>query len=265
LTGHEVNELAWYLYLAVIAAGFAAGFINTLAGSGSLITLPLLIFLGMPANVANGTNRVGILMQNVVAVGSFRHQRVLDLRGGLMLSAPAIVGSVLGAQIAVNLNEQVMRTVIGALMVVMLVVILIRPKRWLEGHGEVENHRLSWSQILIFFAIGVYGGFIQAGVGIFLLAGLVLSAGYELVRGNAVKNLIVLLFTVSALIVFLINDQVVWVIGLIMGIGNMLGAWVASRMAVERGAPFVRWVLIAVVAASGAKLLGVFDLVGRML
>jgi len=264
LAGHEVNELAWYLYLAVIAAGFAAGFINTLAGSGSLITLPLLIFLGLPANVANGTNRVGILLQNVVAVGSFRHQRVLDLRGGLMLSAPAIVGSVLGAQIAVNLNEQVMRTVIGALMVVMLVVILIRPKRWLEGRGEVENHRLTWSQVLIFFAIGVYGGFIQAGVGIFLLAGLVLSAGYELVRGNAVKNLIVLLFTVSALTVFLINDQVVWVIGLIMGIGNMLGAWVASRLAVERGAPFVRWVLIGVVAVSGAKLLGVFDLVGRM-
>jgi uncharacterized membrane protein YfcA len=259
-----MTELAWYLYVAVVAAGFAAGFINTLAGSGSLITLPLLIFLGLPANVANGTNRVGILLQNVVAVGSFRHQRVLDLRGGLMLSAPAVVGSVLGAQIAVNLNEEVMRTVIGALMVVMLAVILIRPRRWLEGRGEEENHHLTWIQVLVFFAIGVYGGFIQAGVGIFLLAGLVLSAGYDLVRANAVKVLIVLCFTVSALIVFIINGQVVWAIGLIMGLGNMLGAWVAARMAVERGAPFVRWVLIAVVAVSGAKLLGVFDWVGQL-
>ena len=258
-------DLAWYLYVAVIAAGFAAGFINTLAGSGSLITLPLLIFLGLPANVANGTNRVAILMQNVVGVGSFRRQGVLDLRGGLMLAAPAVVGSVLGAQIAVNLNEEVMRTVIGVLMVVMLAVILIRPRRWLEGRGEVKNHRLTWDQALIFFGIGVYGGFIQAGVGIFLLAGLVLSAGYDLVRGNAVKVLIVLCFTVSALIVFVINGQVVWAIGLILGIGNMLGAWVAARLAVERGAAFVRWVLIAVVAVSGAKLLGVFDLVGRLL
>ncbi|GAB4534558.1 MAG: sulfite exporter TauE/SafE family protein [Anaerolineae bacterium] len=251
--------MAWYLYLAVIAAGFAAGFINTLAGSGSLITLPLLIFLGLPANVANGTNRVGILLQNVVAVGSFRQQRVLDLRGGLLLSIPAIIGSVLGAQIAINLNEEMMRRTIGALMIVMLIVILIRPKRWLEGRGEVENQRLTWVQVLIFFAIGVYGGFIQAGVGIFLLAGLVLGAGYDLVRANAVKVLIVLCFTVSALLVFLVNKQVVWSIGLILAVGNMSGAWVASRMAVERGAPFVRWVLIAVVAISGAKLLGVFD------
>jgi uncharacterized membrane protein YfcA len=256
--------LAWYLYLAVVAAGFVAGFINTLAGSGSLVTLPLLIFVGLPANVANGTNRVGVLLQNVVGVGSFRQQNVLDIRGGLMLAAPAVVGSILGAQIAVNLDEQMMRRTIGALMIVMLVVILIRPRRWLEGRGEVLDGRPAWTQLLIFFAIGIYGGFIQAGVGIFLLAGLVLGAGYDLVRANAVKLLIVLCFTVSAIIVFLLNRQVVWGVGLILAVGNMLGAWVASRMAVERGAAFVRWVLIAVVVVSGAELLGVFELVRRL-
>lgn len=256
--------MAWYLYLAVIAAGFAAGFINTLAGSGSLITLPLLIFLGLPANVANGTNRIGILLQNVVGVGSFHRQRVLDLRGGLILSTPAVIGSVLGAQIAVNLDETMMRRTIGALMIVMLGVILVQPKRWLEGRPEAMHQRPSWMQVLIFFAIGIYGGFIQAGVGIFLLAGLVLSAGYDLVRANAVKVLIVLCFTLFALIVFLVNGQVQWAMGLILAIGNMLGAWVAARMAVERGAPFVRWLLIAVVVASAAELLGLFDLVARL-
>jgi uncharacterized membrane protein YfcA len=259
-----MTDLPWYFYLAIIAAGFGAGFVNILAGSGSLITLPLLIFLGLPANVANGTNRVAIVMQNVVGVSSFQRRGVLDLRAGLLLAAPAVIGSILGAQIAVNLNEEVMRTVIGALMVFMMVVILIRPNRWLEGRGEVENHRLTPIQILIFFAIGVYGGFIQAGVGIFLLAGLVLSVGYDLVRGNAVKVFIILCLTAAALVVFILNDQVVWAIGLILGIGNMLGAWVAARLAVERGATFVRWVLIAVVAVSGAKLLGVFDWVGQL-
>ena len=256
--------MAWYLYLAVVAAGFAAGFINTLAGSGSLITLPLLIFLGLPANVANGTNRVGILLQNAVAVSSFRRQKVLDLRGGLMLSAPAVLGSILGAQIAVNLDEQTMRRTIGALMVVMLILMLARPNRWLEGRTQMISQRPAWTQLLVFFAIGMYGGFIQAGVGIFLLAGLVLGAGYDLVRANAVKNFIVLLFTVSALMVFLLNDQVVWSIGLIMGLGSMLGAWVAARMAVERGAAFVRWVVIVVVVVSSAELLGVFDWVARL-
>ncbi len=256
--------MEWYLYPAVVAAGFVAGFINTLAGSGSLVTLPLLIFLGLPANVANGTNRVAIFLQNVVGVSSFRQQKVLDLRGGLMLAAPAIVGAIVGAQIAVNLNETVMRRTIGALMVVMLVVIFVRPKRWLEGRPEAEIQHSGWQQWLVFFGIGLYGGFIQAGVGIFLLAGLVLSAGYDLVRANAVKVLIVLCFTLFALAVFVINDQVVWGIGLILAVGNMLGAWVAARMAVKRGAAFVRWLLIAVVIVSAAQLLGLVDLVRQL-
>ena len=166
--------MEWYMYLVIIAAGAAAGFINTLAGSGSLITLPLLIFLGLPANVANGTNRVAILLQNVVGVSSFHRQGVMDWRGGLWLALPASLGAIVGAQIAVNLNEEVMRRTIGALMVVMLVVIIVRPNRWLVGRPEMQQRRPSWTQALIFFGIGIYGGFIQAGVGIFLLAGLVL-------------------------------------------------------------------------------------------
>jgi hypothetical protein len=260
--------LAWYLYPAAIAAGFVCGFINTLAGSGSLVTLPLLIFMGLPANVANGTNRVGILLQNVVGVGSFRQQKVLDLRGGFLLAAPAVVGSILGAQIAVNLDELTMRRTIGTLMIVMLIVILVRPSRWLEGRPGAVHQHFDWRRMLlqwlIFFAIGVYGGFIQAGVGIFLLAALVLSVGYDLVWANAIKVLIVLCFTVSALLVFLVNGQVEWGIGLIVAVGNMLGAWAAARMAVERGAAFVRWVLIVVVIASAAELLGMFQLVARL-
>jgi uncharacterized membrane protein YfcA len=248
----------------VIAAGFGAGFINTLAGSGSLITLPLLIFLGLPANVANGTNRVGVLFQNVVSTGSFKQQQILDTRGGLILAAPAVLGSLLGAQIAVNLDEQLMRRTIGALMVVMLIVIFVRPKRWLVGRPEASQHRPSWIQILIFFAVGMYGGFIQAGVGIFLLAALVLSIGYDLVRANAVKVLIILCFTISALVVFIYNDQVLWGIGLLLAIGNSLGGWIAARMAVDRGAAFVRWILIAVVAVSAVVLLGLGDLIRQM-
>lgn len=253
--------MEWYLYPAVIAAGFLAGFINTLAGSGSLVTLPLLIFIGLPANVANGTNRIAILLQNVVGVSSFRQQKILDVRRGLMLAAPAVIGSIIGAQIAVNLDEEAMRRVIGAMMVVMLVVIIVRPNRWLEGRPEALMQYPSWIQLVTFFGIGVYGGFIQAGVGVFLLAGLVIGAGYDLVRANAVKVLIVLCYTAFALIVFVINDQVELSVGLVLAVGNMSGAWVASRMAVKRGAGFVRWLLIGVVIVSAFMLLGLFDLI----
>ena len=257
--------MEWYLYPALILAGFVCSFINIFAGSGSLVTLPLLIFIGLPANVANGTNRVGIVVQNIVAVRSFRQQQVLDLRGGLILSVPAVLGSLLGARLALNLDEQMMRFVIGCLMVVMLGVIIARPRRWLDGRRERLSRRPSWKQVLVVFLIGVYGGFIQAGVGIFLLAGLVLGIGYDLVRANAVKVLIILFTTTSALIVFALNQQVDWAIGLAMGSGNILGAWVAARTAVQRGAVFAHRLLVAIVIVSAANLLGLFDLVSNLL
>lgn len=256
--------MEWYLYPIIFAAGFASGYINTLAGSGSLITLPVLIFVGLPANVANGTNRLGSLFQAITAVGSFKQKRILDTRGGLILSVPAIVGSIIGAQIAVDLDEQLLRRTIGALMVAMVIVILIRPNRWLVGRPEAIQQRPNWMQLLLFFAIGVYGGFIQAGVGIFLLAGLVLSIGYDLVRANAIKMLIVLCFTLFALVVFIFNDQVWWGVGLLMAVGSGLGGWMASSMAVERGTVFVRWILIVVVLVSAAALLGLFDLIAGL-
>jgi uncharacterized membrane protein YfcA len=256
--------MAWYVYPAIIAAGFIAGFINTLAGSGSLITLPVLIFLGLPATVANGTNRVGILLQNIVGLGGFHRQDMLDLRGTIILGLPAIAGSLVGAQIAVNLDEEMMRRAIGLLMVVMLVVILVRPNRWLKGELTRLENWPGWSRMLLFFTIGIYGGFIQAGVGIFLLAGLVLGVGYDLVRANAIKVGIVLLFSISALLVFFINDQVDLFIGLILSVGHMLGAWVATQTAAQKGATWVRRLLIVVVAAAGANLLGVIEWVGGL-
>jgi uncharacterized membrane protein YfcA len=253
----------WYLYPLTILAGIIAGFINTLAGSGSLVTLPLLIFMGLPATVANGTNRVAILLQNVVGLNSFRQKKMLDTRRVISLGIPAVVGSILGAQIAVSMNELIMRRVIGVIMVIMLFVILLRPKRWLIGGLQEINYRPTPFQILIFFIIGVYGGFIQAGVGIFLLAGLVLGVGYDLVRANAVKVGIILFFTIFALAVFVTNNQVDWTIGFILAIGNMTGAWIGAKVAIERGAVWVRRLLIAVVIISALNLLGIFDWIGK--
>jgi uncharacterized membrane protein YfcA len=194
--------LPWYMYLAGIAAGFVCGWVNTLAGSGSLVTLPVLLAMGLPASVANGTNRIAIVLQNTVGVASFRQKQALDTRGGLLLAIPTAAGSLVGAQIALNLDESMMRRSIGALMVVMVIVVLVEPNRWLVGRPNAERHAPDWKLMLLFFCIGIYGGFIQAGIGIFLLAGLVLGVGYDLVRGNAVKVLVVLAQSIVALLVF---------------------------------------------------------------
>lgn len=253
----ETNVL---LFAAVPVVGFIAGFVNTLAGSGSLVTLPVLILLGLPANVANGTNRVGILVQNIVSVLTFRRRGALAFEGSARLVVPSVAGAILGAALAVDLDEALLNRTIGVLMIVMLGVIVLRPRRWLEAHADGSSIHYGW-QIPIYFAIGVYCGFIQAGAGIFLLAGLVLGSGFDLVRGNAMKNLIVLIVTVAALAVFIVNDQVRWGLGLLLASGNAAGAWVAAHMAMNRGAGFVRYVLIVIIALSAFALFTDYRLV----
>jgi len=241
------------LLAAMPVIGFVAGFINTLAGSGSLLTLPMLILLGLPANVANATNRVGVLCQGIVAVATFRQRGALPLGGSWQLIVPAVVGGIVGAELAVDLDEALMRQVIGVLMLVLLVVMLFKPERWIAEHEGRGQPRLL-VEVPLFFAIGVYGGFIQVSVGLLLLAGLVLGAGYNLVGANAMKNLIVLVLTAAALVVFVVNDQVQWTLGLLLGAGQAAGAWVAARVAIKRGAEFVRYVVIVIIVLSAAAL-----------
>ena len=241
------------LLAAVPVIGIVAGFINTLAGSGSLLTLPLLILLGLPANVANGTNRVGVTMQNIVAVSTFRRRGALPLAGTWKLLVPSVVGGIVGAMLAVDLDERLLRQTIAVLTLLLIGLMLLKPERFIATHAAPRQPRLL-VEVPLFFAIGVYGGFLQVSVGLFLLAGLVLGSGYELVGANAMKNLIVLLFTVAALVVFIIHDQVDWTLGLLLGAGQAVGAWVAAHFAVTRGAQFVRWAVIVIAVISAVSL-----------
>jgi uncharacterized membrane protein YfcA len=184
---------------------------------------------------------------------------VLDFKDGFKIGIPAVIGSLLGARIAVNLNDAVMEKVIGGLLILMFFLIILKPNRWLKGRGRQPSLHLAW-QAVIFFGVGIYGGFIQAGVGFFLLAGLVLGAGYELVRANALKVFIVLLYTPFALAVFILNDNVNYVFGFILAIGNMLGAFLGARVAVRWGAPAVRIFLLVALFFASLKLLGIFRL-----
>ena len=250
----EYITLPWEHVILVILTGILCGFINTLAGSGSLISLPILMFIGLPPNVANGTNRIGILFQNLVSTSSFHRQKVLDAPMGVRVAIPAILGSIVGAYIVLELPDRAVEITVGVVLFAMLVPILFKPRQWLLGKnmdGVKTNHAIRW---IIFFLIGAYGGFIQAGVGIFLLSALVLNAGYDLVRANALKVFINLIFTPFALAVFIWQGQIDLVAGITLAVGNMIGAWFASRWAVSWGPAFVRYVLIAVIVIAGGKL-----------
>jgi uncharacterized membrane protein YfcA len=252
--------MSWLEIIVLITSGVLVGFINTLAGGGSIISLSVLMFLGLPAGVANGTNRVAILIQSIAAVGSFKHQKVLDHKKGLWLAIPATLGSIFGAWIAVDLNEAIIEKSIAIVMLLMVFFILYKPESWLKGKIELQEKKVSISQMILFFFIGIYGGFLHMGVGYFLLAGIVLTAGFDLVKGNAIKNFIVLIWAPAILLVFIINDQVNFAYGLTHSIGNVAGALVASRMAVKKGSNFVRWVIIAVILLTVAEVFGLIDI-----
>lgn len=248
------------IIIALISSGLLVGFINTLAGGGTIISLSLLMFLGLPAPVANGTNRIAVLFQNLVAVRNFHKNGMFNSAKALWLGIPTVLGSVIGAKIAVHLNQSIIERAIAVVMIIMLIFIIADPNRWLRGNQMLMNRPLNWKTHAIFFIVGIYGGFIHVGVGYFILATLVLNCGYDLVKANAVKNLLVLLYVPFTLAVFVIQGQVMWKYGLIHAIGNIIGAYIASKYAVKWGAGFVRWVIVAVILFSVADLLNLIDI-----
>lgn len=246
-------------FFILITSGVAVGFINTLAGGGSTISLSVLMLLGLSPTMANGTNRIGIALQNIVSVGSFKQQGVLESRKGLLLSIPATLGSIIGAYIAVDINEAIFEKAMAVILMVMLGFTLFNPDKLIKEQTELVNKTLSWKQYVLFFFIGIYSGFIHIGVGYFLLAALILGAGYELVKANAVKVLIVLFTTPLSLAVFIWNDMIDYKMGFSLALGTSIGAIIASRMAVKRGAGFVRWVIVVVILLTAIHLFGIVD------
>lgn len=261
----ELTEVAWYMYPVILLAGLASGFINTLAGNGSAIVLPLLVTLGLPPTMANGTNRVGVIVQSLVGFLSFKKAGLVQMQGIWWLVSPAIVGAMIGAQIAVELNERSMNLSLGLLMIFLLVLVLIKPKQWLKDTSSFDIQRVkSPSTLVSMFLIGLHGGFLQAGVGVMLLAAMVLSAGFTVKRANGIKLLIVVGFTVPALLTFLYNGQIYWPFAILLTISQSLGALLAARFAIDSPKIniWVRRLLIVVILLGMMRFFSAFFYVG---
>ena len=248
----------------LIFAGFLVGFINTIAGSGTVITYSLFMMLGLPINFANGTIRLGVIMQTLVSTLNFKKHNALDWKKGFKLALPVVIGSVAGAQFAVEINEAIFEKIMAGVLFIMLIFIFYRPEHWLKNQMHKIQRKPTIYQLLVFFVIGVYGGFIHIGVGIFLLSTLVLNAGYDLVKANAIKVMIVFLYSPFALAIFMMNDQVHYGMGLISAIGNIFGGYVGSKMAISWGSSFVRWVLMVVIIAFSIYLLDIPAILKRL-
>ena len=240
-------------YLLLFLAGLIAGTLNVVAGGGSFLTLPVLIFLGLPPSIANGTNRVGILLQNVAAVTAFRRYGLFDRSALLWAAAPAVAGGALGAWLALSISDRAFQQTLALLMVVVTLWSLWSPH---TKASEETREQPARSPALLgagFFLTGIYGGFIQAGVGYLVLA-VTTAAGLDLVRGNSVKVLAILGMTAQALLIFAWQGRVDWLLGFVLAGGTILGGLLGARLTVLKGHRWLQRVVTVTIVVFAVKL-----------
>lgn len=214
-----------------ILGGLIAGVVNTLAGNGSAITLTVLTeVLGLPPNVANGSNRIGILAQSITSTYEFKRKGVFSFEQVKPIIWPFIAGALIGVYFAVTISNEGFRSVFGALLIVLLLVILLKPKRWLQPE-LFDVHLPMWTKYILYMILGFYGGFIQMGMGIFFLAVMVLLSNYNMTLANALKLVVVGSYTILVLIIFQYNGLVDWKLGGIVAIGQATGGWITANYA----------------------------------
>lgn len=241
-------------FILLIFIGFIAGSINVIAGGGSLLTLPVLIFLGLPSNIANGTNRIAIIIQNVFAVKGFQSKSVSSFPFSIYLAVSALIGAVVGASLAVDIKGELFNRILAVIMLLVVAYMIFKPNTKLKNITEQTTGKHLWLGVILFFFVGIYGGFIQAGTGFIIL--LILSSvnKLSLVKSNAIKVFVALIYSLSAVAVFAYNDSINWVYGFTLAIGNALGGWFVSRWSVKKGDNFIRIFLVIMIVVMAIKL-----------
>lgn len=241
--------------LLLLGLGLVSGFINVVAGGGSVLTIPALIFIGLEASVANGTNRIAILVQSGTAVIALWSEVKNNLKLYFQLAMLTIPGSIAGAFLAINVSNKFLEVIIGIVMILVIITIVYPVKK--VKNPEPEKTLSLKVQISLILA-GIYGGFLQIGIGFVLMAIFHRLMKYDLVRVNIMKVFVVSIFTLPALLIFILNGKVVLLPGLFLALGNAVGAWLSAKISLKRGEKFVRFFLIVAVILMSLQLLGVF-------
>jgi uncharacterized membrane protein YfcA len=250
-------DITWMGLLLLFGGGILAGVINTLAGNGSAITLSTLIFLGLPADWANATNRIGVIAQTTTAVASLKRtsrNRLLLFRGKWLM-VPTVLGSLAGAVVATWTRPDILEWVIFAVMAFILWTLIQNPGTWLQS-TDVDKHKRSAGVWFTFFAIGFYGGFIQMGIGILMLASLVLSSGFSLRDANVIKLLQALVLAIPPIIIFWWDGKMHWEAGIALAVGQSIGAIAGTRyfLRLPGANQVIRWVLMLILVVALVQL-----------
>ena len=243
-----------WTYLLLVALGFLAGFLNTVAGGGTLLTLPILIFMGLPAPLAQGTNRVAILLQTFTAVRGFKSKGVSTYPFSLYVGIAALLGSIIGAYLALDFDGKAFNRMLAVVMIMVLLLTIFNPNKNLKDVTEKLTGKPLVISLIVFFFLGIYGGLINAGIGFLMLIALPYINGMNLLRSNATKVFVAFVYTIGAVAVFAFNDKIDYGLAAVLSIGNVSGAWFGSRWSVKKDEKVIKMFLIVTVTALAIKL-----------
>ena len=240
--------------LILVFVGLAAGVINTLAGGGSAFTLPVLIFLGLPPSVANGTNRIVIVIQSLIGALGYKSKGISTFPFNIYLGISASFGAVIGALIAIEIDEKLFNRILAIVIITIGVLIIANNKKLDSKLIEKINGKYLFFSLIIFFFLGIYGGFLNAGIGIVIMFILNRYNGLDLVKTNGTKVVLITIYSSIALIVFAYNNSINWEKGLWMSLGTIYGAWWSSRWSVKKGDKVIKIVMLIMITIIAIKL-----------
>ena len=261
-----LQSVDWNVTVLLLVSGVVVGIINTLGGGGSVITMALYMAMGIPVAVANGTNRIAVVMQNFSATIAFMRKSMVDIKNSLLLGLPTIFGTIAGSLFALDVSDKTFKVCLSLVLAIILVYLILdrdqAPKK--EGH----KLHVRWWHYPIFFLVGFYGGYIYIGLGFLILAVTIWTMKLDIVTANVLKGCVIFISTPFALAVFMYNGQVDYAAGLVHGVGNILGALLASHWAVSWGVKFVKWFTFFIIIVSFVDLVGwisLQDLLSKMM
>ena len=257
----ELLNQSIFKHAILVTTGICSGFISSMAAGGSLLTLPVLIFLGLDGpTVANGTNRVALAIQNAFGIASFRRKGISDFRYGILISVPAVCGVMIGTLLVIQLgtidkSSIIFNRILVGIMIVVLAITILNPFKKLQNSKENLSSSRKALAALIFFFLGIYIGFIQAGVGFMIIVTITTVNGFSLVRTNALKMFVVFFATLMALSIFVMKGHVDWGLGLALAGGNSIGVSIGSHWAVAKGDKTIRVILVCSILVFSARLI----------
>ncbi len=253
-----LQNIDWVVVTLLLVSGVVVGIINTLGGGGSVITMALYMAMGIPVAVANGTNRIAVVMQNFSATVAFMRKSMVDIKNSFLLGLPTIFGTIAGSLCAIDVSESTFKVCLSLVLAIILIYLILDR----DKVSTPEGHKLKirWWHYPIFFLVGFYGGYIYIGLGFLILAVTIWTMKLDIVTANVLKGCVIFISTPFALAVFMYKGQVDYDAGLIHGIGNILGAVLASHWAANWGVKFVKWFTLFIIVVSFVDLVGLISL-----